>query len=60
ESSFISIGNSALAGAKSMLISKEAFDLANSLLAEIVHIELTGNHHFPDIFIEGLSLRRRA
>ncbi|MEM0294936.1 MAG: ASKHA domain-containing protein [Candidatus Korarchaeum sp.] len=60
ESSFISIGNSALAGAKSMLISKEAFDLANSLLAEIVHIELTGNHHFPDIFVEGLSLRRRA
>ena len=59
ENSFISIGNSALAGAKSMLISREAFDLANSLLAEIVHVDLTGKQRFPDIFMEGLVLRRR-
>jgi len=59
EDGFISIGNAALSGAKSMLLSREAFELARSLLDDMIHVDLTGKHHFPDIFLEGLALRRR-
>lgn len=59
EDNFISIGNSALTGAKSMMMSKRAYELAEDVLRVARHVNLTGKQNFPDIFIEGLKLGRR-
>jgi uncharacterized 2Fe-2S/4Fe-4S cluster protein (DUF4445 family) len=59
ESDFISIGNSSLTGAKSIMMSRRAYELAKGILRIARHIDLTGKQNFPDIFIEGLMLRER-
>ncbi len=59
EDNFISIGNSALTGAKCMMISRRAYELAKDILRVTKHVNLTGKQNFPDIFIEGLTLRER-
>ncbi len=58
-SKIVSLGNTALSGAKSILISRKAKELAEKLPSMVRHVDLAREPNFTEIFIEGTFLSKR-
>lgn len=48
------VGNAALSGSESMLKSKEAVELAESIAESIGYVEVAGRAEFEDVFVESI------
>ncbi len=55
----ISLGNTALSGAKLFILSEDAFNRFNKLYSMATYVDLARDPEFSDVFIEGTYLRRR-
>jgi len=55
----VSLGNTALSGAKLLLLSEDAFIKFKELYSKVIYVDLARDPEFSEVFVEGTYLRRR-